>query len=43
MLVCRVGDKIVHGDFVGFDENGFLRLRGPAGERVLSSAEVIEG
>ncbi len=43
VLVCRVGDKIVHGDFVGFDENGFLRLRGPAGERVLSSAEVIEG
>ena len=43
VLVCRVGDKIVHGEFVGFDENGFLRLRGPAGERVLSSAEVIEG
>lgn len=43
VLVCRLGEAILHGEFLGFDANGFLRLRGPAGERVLSAAEVIEG
>ncbi len=43
ILVCRVGEKIVHGEFAGFDARGFLRLQTAGGELVLSSAEVIEG
>jgi BirA family biotin operon repressor/biotin-[acetyl-CoA-carboxylase] ligase len=41
-LSCQVGEEAVRGEFMGFDAHGFLRLQTAAGERVLSSAEVIE-
>lgn len=41
-LTCQVGEEALRGEFLGFDRHGFLRLRTASGERVVSSAEVIE-
>ena len=42
-LRCRVAaGEVVEGDFAGFDERGFLRLRTPAGDRLVAAGEVIE-
>ena len=41
-LRCRLGDEVVEGAFVGFDDGGRLRIRTGEGERVLGSAEVLE-
>ncbi len=41
-LRCRVGDELLEGDFLGFDDHGRLRLASARGERLLSAADVIE-
>lgn len=44
-LSCRVGEQVVEGSFLGFDERGRLRLQRPGdegGEILLASGEVIE-
>ena len=44
-ISCRVGEQVVEGTFLGFDESGRLRLErhGEEGEEVLvASGEVIE-
>jgi len=40
---CRTGDGVVEGELLGFEERGFLRLRGPDGvERAISSGEIVQ-
>ncbi len=40
---CRTGDCVVEGELVGFEERGFLLLRGSDGvERSISSGEIVE-
>lgn len=40
---CRTGDETVEGVLVGFEEQGFLRVRGDDGvERSISSGEIVE-
>jgi BirA family biotin operon repressor/biotin-[acetyl-CoA-carboxylase] ligase len=41
-LVCRTGDEVVDGTFLGFDERGFLLLESDGRELRLSAGEVIE-
>lgn len=41
-LRCRVGEEPVEGTFLGFDPRGFLRLATRAGERTLSTGEILE-
>ncbi|HYO16430.1 MAG TPA: biotin--[acetyl-CoA-carboxylase] ligase [Thermoanaerobaculia bacterium] len=41
-LVCRTGDEVVEGTFLGFDERGFLLLESDGRELRLSAGEVIE-
>lgn len=42
-LRCKVAaGEVVEGAFAGFDERGFLRLRTPAGDRLVGAGEVIE-
>ncbi len=41
-LRVEAGGELVEGDFLGFDERGFLRLETAQGERNVSSGEVIE-
>jgi len=40
-LVCHLADGEVEGDFLGFDEHGFLRLGVDGRERVIRSGEVF--
>lgn len=40
-IVCRLEDERIEGEFIGFDEHGFLRLATATGERVLSSGDVF--
>ena len=39
---CRTAAGTDSGTFVGFDENGFLRLQTDRGERAFSAGDVIE-
>jgi BirA family transcriptional regulator, biotin operon repressor / biotin---[acetyl-CoA-carboxylase] ligase len=41
-LSCRVGEQVVEGTFLGFDEHGRLRLNCGGEEILVSSGEVIE-
>lgn len=41
-LSCRVGEQVVEGTFLGFDEHGRLRLDRRGEEILVSSGEVIE-
>jgi BirA family biotin operon repressor/biotin-[acetyl-CoA-carboxylase] ligase len=41
-LTCRVGEKVIEGNFAGFDEIGRLILATAEGEVRLSSGEVVE-
>lgn len=41
-LVCRVGDEIIEGTFLGFDERGLLLLESGGHEVCLSAGEVVE-
>lgn len=41
-LICRIAEETVEGDFTGFDDSGFLCLRGAAGERRISTGEIVE-
>jgi BirA family biotin operon repressor/biotin-[acetyl-CoA-carboxylase] ligase len=41
-LSCRVGDKVVEGRFLGFDERGRLLLASGGEELHLAAGEVIE-
>jgi len=41
-LSCRVGDKVVEGRFLGFDERGRLLLESGGEELSLAAGEVIE-
>lgn len=41
-LVCRSGDEVVEGTFLGFDERGFLLLESDGRELRLAAGEVIE-
>jgi BirA family biotin operon repressor/biotin-[acetyl-CoA-carboxylase] ligase len=40
-LRCQMGGERLEGVFAGFDRRGFLRLRTPDGERLVSAGEVI--
>lgn len=40
-LVCQLGDERVEGRFLGFDEQGHLRLATASGERRVGAGEVI--
>ena len=40
-MSCRVGDEVVDGIFLGFDEQGLLRLESGGREFSLSAGEVI--
>ena len=45
VISCRIGEQVVEGTFLGFDERGRLRLErgGEGGEEILvASGEVIE-
>lgn len=40
---CRTGEGVVEGELVGFEAQGFLRVRGGDGvERSISSGEIVE-
>jgi len=40
---CRTGEGVIEGELVGFEEQGFLRVRGGDGvERSISSGEIVE-
>ena len=41
-LSCRVGEQVVEGTFLGFDERGRLRLDRNGEEILVASGEVIE-
>ena len=41
-LTCRTSSETLEGAFRGFDERGFLRLDLGTGERVLSTADLVE-
>jgi BirA family transcriptional regulator, biotin operon repressor / biotin---[acetyl-CoA-carboxylase] ligase len=41
-ISCRVGEQVVEGTFLGFDERGRLRLDRHGEEILVSSGEVIE-
>ena len=41
-MKCRTASGTDSGTFVGFDENGFLRLQTDRGERTFSAGDVIE-
>jgi BirA family transcriptional regulator, biotin operon repressor / biotin---[acetyl-CoA-carboxylase] ligase len=41
-LSCRVGDKVVEGRFLGFDERGRLLLESGGEELSLAAGEVVE-
>jgi BirA family biotin operon repressor/biotin-[acetyl-CoA-carboxylase] ligase len=40
-MSCRSGDEVVEGVFLGFDEQGLLRLESGGREHLLSAGEVI--
>ena len=40
---CRVGDDLVVGTFLGFNQHGFLRLDAEQGERLLSAGDLELG
>jgi biotin-[acetyl-CoA-carboxylase] ligase BirA-like protein len=42
-LSCRVGGERIEGDFLGFDERGWLRLSSGGKEITLGAVEGIEG
>jgi len=41
-LSCRLGAETVEGTFAGFDVNGFLKLSGENGLRIVSAGELVE-
>ena len=41
-ISCRVGEQVVEGTFLGFDERGRLRLERGGKEILVASGEVIE-
>lgn len=41
-LRCRLGTETVEGEFLGFDDRGFLRLSVQGNEQLLTAGEVIE-
>lgn len=41
-MTCRTAAATVSGTFIGFDENGFLRLQTDRGEETISAGDVIE-
>lgn len=42
LIHCRVGDAMVDGDFVGFNELGHLQLDTEEGPRTISAGEIVE-
>lgn len=42
VLACRTADGVQHGEFVGFDAKGFLRLETAEGEKRISAGDLIE-
>ena len=40
-LACQLGDRLVTGTFVGFDDHGCLCLRTEGGEVTVAAGEVI--
>lgn len=42
-LRCRTLAGCSRGEFMGFDDRGFLRLRTAAGEELFSAGEIVEG
>lgn len=43
LLHCRLGDRTVEGEFLGFNDSGHLRLSTPGGQEVITAGEIIEG
>ena len=41
-MTCRTAAATVSGTFIGFDDNGFLRLQTDRGEQTISAGDVIE-
>jgi hypothetical protein len=41
-MTIRRNGEVFTGEYVGLDSSGFLRLRTPGGEAVLSAGEVAE-
>lgn len=39
-LAVNLGESVCEGEFAGFTANGALRIRGQAGERLLSAGEI---
>lgn len=42
-LRCRLGERTVEGEFLGFDDSGHLELATAAGREVITAGEIIEG
>ncbi len=42
-LRCQIGEDLLEGRFLGFDEHGFLRLEIAGEDRLLSTGEILAG
>ncbi|MCH9648042.1 MAG: biotin--[acetyl-CoA-carboxylase] ligase [Deltaproteobacteria bacterium] len=42
-LTCKIGERYIDGEFIGFDRQGSLRLKTEQGEECVTTGEIFQG